>query len=96
MGPTVDRTRLTRVVYALFGLSLLSSNAVSLRSSVDPLPLLAAVLSVGIVAVAVVGLVRPAATVRGVEVGVGERPTWVLALLGLATVVLFAGVAISL
>jgi hypothetical protein len=92
----VDRTRLTQTMYALFGLALLASNGVSLRSSVDPLPLLAAVVSAGVVASAVVGLVRPDATVRGVRLGVGERPTWVLALLGVGTVLLFAGAILEL
>lgn len=92
----MDRVQLSQVVYALFGLSLLASNAVSLQTSVAALPLVAAVLSAGIVVVAVVGIVRPDATVAGLPVAIGERPRWVLALLGIATAVLFAGVAISL
>lgn len=92
----MDRTRLTRATYALFGLALLASNALSLRSSVDPLPVVAVVLSVLVVVAAVAGLVRPDAAPFGVSVDIGAQPTWVLALLWLGSVLLLAGVTLQL
>jgi len=92
----VDRTRLTRLTYALFGLALLASNALSLRSSVEPLPVVAVVLSLLVVVAAVAGLVRPDAAPFGVRVDIGPQPTWVLGLLWVGSALLLAGVALQL
>jgi len=92
----VDRTRLTRATYALFGLALLASNALSLRTSFDPLPVVAVVLSFLVVVAAVAGLVRPDATPFGVSVNIGAQPTWVLALLWLGSALMLAGVVLQL
>lgn len=92
----MDRTRFTRLTYVLFGLALLASNALSLRSSVDLLPVVAVVLSLLVVVAAVAGLVRPDATPFGVTVDIGAQPTWVLALLWFGSALLLAGVALQL
>jgi FtsH-binding integral membrane protein len=92
----VDRTRFTRLTYLLFGLALLASNGLSLRSSVDILPFVAVVLSLLVVVAAVAGLVRPDAAPFGVRVDIGAQPTWVLALLWFGSALLLAGVALQL
>jgi hypothetical protein len=92
----VDRTRLTRVTYVLFGLALLVSNALSLRSSISLLPVVAVALSLLVVVAAVAGLVRPDATPFGVDVEIGAQPTWVLILLWVGSTLLLAGVALQL
>jgi hypothetical protein len=92
----VDRTRLTRVTYVLFGLALLASNALSLRSSITPLPLVAVVLSVLVVVAAVTALLWPDATPFGVSVDIGAQPTWALALLWLGSALLLVGTALQL
>jgi hypothetical protein len=93
---TVDRTRFTRLTYLLFGLALLASNALSLRSSIDILPLVAVVMSLLVVVAAAAGLVRPDAAPFGVSVDIGAQPTWVLALLWFGSALLLAGVALQL
>lgn len=92
----VDRTRLTRVTYVLFGLALLASNALSLRTSFGLLPAVAVVLSLLVVVAAVASLVRPDATPFGVTVDIGAQPTWVLALLWLGSALLLAGTALQI
>jgi len=92
----VDRTRLTRVTYALFGFALLASNGLSLRSSFGLLSAVAVVLSLLVVVAAVAGLLWPDATPFGVSVDIGAQPTWVLALLWLGSTLLLAGVALQL
>jgi hypothetical protein len=92
----VDRTRFTRLTYLLFGLALLSSNALSLRSSIDLLPVVAVVMSLLVVVAAAAGLVRPDAAPLGVSVDIGAQPTWVLALLWFGSALLLAGVVIQL
>jgi len=92
----VDRTRFTRLTYVVFGLALLASNALSLRSSVDPLPVVAVVLSLLVVVAAVAALVRPDATPFGVSVDIGAQPTWVLALLWFGSALLLVGTALQL
>jgi hypothetical protein len=92
----VDRTRFTRLTYLLFGLALLVSNGLSLRSSVDLLPLLAVAMSLFVVVAAAVGLVRPDAAPFGVRVDIGAQPTWVLALLWFGSTLLLAGAAVQL
>jgi hypothetical protein len=92
----VDRTRLTQLTYVIFGLALLASNALSLRSSIDPLPVVAVVLSLLVVVAAVAGLLWPDATPLGVTVDIGAQPTWVLGLLWLGSALLLAGVALQL
>jgi hypothetical protein len=92
----VDRTRLTQLTYVIFGLALLASNALSLRSSLDPLPVVAVVLSLLVVVAAVAGLLWPDATPFGVSVDIGAQPTWVLGLLWLGSALLLAGVALQL
>lgn len=92
----VDRTRLTRLTYVLFGLALLASNALSLRSSISLLPVVAVVLSLLVVVAAVAALVRPDATPFGVSVDIGAQPTWVLVLLWLGSALLLAGTALQL
>jgi hypothetical protein len=91
----VDRTRFTRLTYLLFGLALLASNALSLRSSIDLLPLVAVVMSLLVVVAAAAGLVRPDATPFGVSVDIGAQATWVLALLWFGSALLLAGVALQ-
>jgi hypothetical protein len=93
---TVDRTRFTRLTYLLFGLALLSSNALSLRSSIDILPVVAVVMSLLVVVAAAAGLVRPDATPFGVSVDIGAQPTWVLALLWFGSALLLAGVVLQI
>ena len=92
----MDRTRFTRLTYVVFGLALLASNALSLRSSVDPLPVVAVVLSLLVVVAAVAALVRPDATPFGVSVDIGAQPTWVLALLWFGSALLLVGTALQL
>jgi hypothetical protein len=92
----VDRTRFTRLTYVLFGLALLASNALSLRSSIDLLPLVAVVMSLLVVVAAVAGVLWPDATPLGVRVDIGAQPTWVLALLWLGSALLLAGTALQL
>lgn len=92
----VNQRRRTHVVYALFGLALLVSNLVSLRSGVTALPAVAVVLSLWLVVAAVLGLVNPDATVAGISIELGEQPSWMLALLGIGTVLLFVGTALQL
>ncbi|AZH24320.1 hypothetical protein [Haloplanus aerogenes] len=92
----MDRTRFTRLTYALFGLALLASNALSLRSSAGLLTVVAVVLSVLVVVAAVTNLVWPGATPFGVSVDIGAQPTWVLALLWLGSALLLAGTALQL
>jgi hypothetical protein len=92
----VDRTQFTRLTYALFGLALLASNALSLRSSIDPLPVVAVLLSFLVVVAAVAGLVRPDAAPFGVSVDIGPQPTWVLGLLWFGSALLLAGVVLQL
>lgn len=96
MFSDVDRTRFTRLTYVVFGLALLASNALSLRSSVDPLPVVAVVLSLLVVVSAVAALVRPDATPLGVSVDIGAQPTWVLALLWFGSALLLVGTALQL
>jgi len=92
----VDRTRFTRLTYVVFGLALLASNALSLRSSVDLLPVVAVVLSFLVVVAAVAGLLWPDATPLGVAVDIGAQPTWVLVLLWFGSALLLAGTALQL
>jgi hypothetical protein len=92
----VDRTRFTRLTYLLFGLALLSSNALSLRSSIDLLPVVAVVMSLLVVVAAAAGLVRPDAAPLGVSVDIGAQPTWVLALLWFGSALLLAGTALQI
>lgn len=92
----MNRTRFTRLTYALFGVALLASNALSLRSSVDLLPVVAVVMSLFVVVAAVAGLLWPDATPLGVSVDIGAQPTWVLALLWFGSTLLLAGVALQL
>jgi len=84
------------VTYVLFGLALLASNALSLRSSITLLSLVAVVVSALVVAAAVAALVRPEAAPFGVTVDIGAQPTWVLALLWLGSALLLAGTALQL
>jgi len=84
------------LTYALFGFALLASNALTLRTSVDPLPVVAVVLSVLVVVTAVAGLVRPDATPFGVSVSIGAQPTWALVLLWIGSALLLAGVVLQL
>jgi len=84
------------VTYALFGLALLASNALTLRSSIDILPLVAVVMSLFVVVAAVGGLLWPDAAPFGVRVDIGAQPTWVLALLWLGSALLLAGTALQL
>jgi len=84
------------MTYALFGVALLASNALSLRTSIDPLPVVAVVMSVLVVVAAVGSLVWPEATPFGVTVDIGAQPTWVLALLWFGSGLLLAGVALQL
>jgi hypothetical protein len=84
------------MTYLLFGIALLASNALSLGSSVAPLPLVAVVLSVLVVVASVAGLVYPEAAPFGVSVDIGPQPTWALTLLWLGSALLLAGVALQL
>jgi hypothetical protein len=92
----VERARLTQGVYALFGLALLTSNLVGIRSGRDSISTVATIASALVVVAAAVGLVRPGTTVLGVEVGVGEQPNWVLALLLIGTSLLTVGTVLRL
>jgi hypothetical protein len=96
LPPDVDRTRFTRLTYVVFGLALLASNALSLRSSIEVLPVVAVVLSFLVVVAAVTGLLRPDATPLGVSVDIGAQPTWVLALLWFGSALLLVGTALQI
>jgi hypothetical protein len=84
------------LTYVLFGLALLASNALSLRTSISLLPVVAVVLSVLVVVAAVAVLVRPDATPFGVTVDIGAQPTWVLLLLWFGSALLLVGTALQL
>jgi len=95
----VDRVRLTNGLYALFGFAFLASAVVDWGSTSGAQRLFTAgsALLCAFVAVAgVVGALRPGTEVRGVELGIGEQPGWVLVLILFGIVVLGAGTILRL
>jgi hypothetical protein len=90
----MNRTRLTGAVYALFGVALLVDSTVGLAASVNALDALVAGVSLWILAAGVAAVVETDATVFGVDLAVAERPTWMLVLLTLGSVLVLGGVAL--
>jgi amino acid transporter len=92
----VNRTQLSGAAYALFGTGLVVDGAVDLRGSFAVLPALTALFGIGILVAGVVTLAGSDATPLDGRLAVGERPTWVIALLALAGTLLLAGAALRL
>jgi hypothetical protein len=92
----VHSPRFARVVYVLFGAVLVADSAVDLRSSWSMLAAATAAVGLVVVVGGLVDLVRPDATVFGVDVGVGDQPTWVVLLLLFGVVVIGVGTALRL
>lgn len=84
------------MVYAAFGLAVLADSALDLWSSITLLPAATAVLGLWIVVAAGASILGSDVTVFGIDISIGEQPTWVLLLLTVGTAFLLVSAALRL